>query len=279
MKGFTNWLIQEKGLAQATAENNTKLATKVSDWFTGKDMQLKTAVYADLLPFIEHCRDNRGLGPAEINRYLVATAWYLAYLHRNSRSYANPAAGLRIAGVPVRKPFGVFSRTELDGFYDNFPVTGQGSFRCKILLGLTVFQALRKKELEKLQAGHPDFNKGTIYVPGSRTSESRTLKLEPGQIMPLYSYTETFEHKTDFLFTANMIHYFYRRLKKYFPGIKNTFDLRNSVITGWTKNHNLRQVQYMAGHRLLTSTEKYRQDTLEGLQRAVENYHPLDNKK
>lgn len=279
MKGFTNWLIQDKGLAQATAENNTKLATKVRDWFLSRNSKLKTAAYADLLPFIERCRDNRGLGPAEINRYLVATAWYLAYLHRNSKSYANPAAGLRIAGVPVRKPFGVFSRTELDSFYDNFPVTGQGSERCKIILGLTVFQAVRKKELEKLQVCHPDFNKGTIYIPGSRTSESRVLKLEPGQIIPLHSYTETFEEKTDFLFTVNMIRYFYRRLKKYFPGIKKTCDLRNSVITGWTKNHNLRQVQYMAGHRLLTSTEKYRQDTLEGLQRAVENYHPLDNKK
>jgi integrase/recombinase XerD len=31
----------------------------------------------------------------------------------------------------------------------------------------------------------------------------------------------------------------------------------------------------MAGHRYVSSTEKYRTDTLEDLQKEVEKYHPL----
>mgnify|MGYP005854110209 CR=1 FL=1 len=52
--------------------------------------------------------------------------------------------------------------------------------------------------------------------------------------------------------------------------------IRSSVITHWLKNHNLRQVQYMAGHKYVSSTERYQQNNLEALQKNIEGYHPLN---
>lgn len=38
-----------------------------------------------------------------------------------------------------------------------------------------------------------------------------------------------------------------------------------SVITNWLQYYNLREVQYMAGHKYVSSTERYRTDNLEDL--------------
>ena len=57
--------------------------------------------------------------------------------------------------------------------------------------------------------------------------------------------------------------------------IRNAKQIRSSVITHWLKNHNLRQVQYMAGHKYVSSTERYQMNNLDKLQGQLEKYHPL----
>ena len=51
--------------------------------------------------------------------------------------------------------------------------------------------------------------------------------------------------------------------------------IRARTITGWLKHYNLREVQYMAGHKYVSSTERYRMDILEDLQKELEKNHPL----
>jgi integrase/recombinase XerD len=46
------------------------------------------------------------------------------------------------------------------------------------------------------------------------------------------------------------------------------------VITAWIKQHGLRKAQYMAGHRYVSSTERYNEDKLEELKKEV-NMHYL----
>lgn len=56
----------------------------------------------------------------------------------------------------------------------------------------------------------------------------------------------------------------------------NARTIRQSVITNMLKEgKDLRVVQVFAGHKKISSTEKYRQSGLEELQRAIEKYHPL----
>ena len=43
----------------------------------------------------------------------------------------------------------------------------------------------------------------------------------------------------------------------------------------WIKHNNIREVQYLAGHKHISSTEKYRQQEVETLQKSLEKYHPM----
>ena len=51
--------------------------------------------------------------------------------------------------------------------------------------------------------------------------------------------------------------------------------IRASVITKWLKKYNLREVQYLAGHSYISSTEHYLQNDMEGLLEEIQKYHPL----
>jgi hypothetical protein len=59
------------------------------------------------------------------------------------------------------------------------------------------------------------------------------------------------------------------------PVITNALHIRGSVILNWLKIHPKRQVQYMAGHKYLSSTEKYASQEVEDLQDALAKHHPF----
>lgn len=57
---------------------------------------------------------------------------------------------------------------------------------------------------------------------------------------------------------------------------QNAIQIRNSVIVNWLKQNNLRKTQYFAGHRYISSTERYQQDNLESLHEMINNFHPIN---
>jgi len=57
--------------------------------------------------------------------------------------------------------------------------------------------------------------------------------------------------------------------------IKDTRQIKVSVIMNWLKTNNIRQVQYMAGHKSIRSTESYRREDLTDLTKQLELFHPL----
>ncbi len=65
------------------------------------------------------------------------------------------------------------------------------------------------------------------------------------------------------------------RARKINASVLNAKQIRASVITKWLKNYNIREVQYLAGHRYISSTESYLQNDVEGLNEEVQQYHPL----
>ena len=67
----------------------------------------------------------------------------------------------------------------------------------------------------------------------------------------------------------------FKAIQKENPEIMHAKQIRSSVITYWLKNHNLRQVQYFAGHKYVSSTERYQLNNLDNLQNKLEKYHPL----
>ena len=73
----------------------------------------------------------------------------------------------------------------------------------------------------------------------------------------------------------NAIQKLLEKLKKKHKEIENLKQIRASVITGWLKVYNLREVQYFAGHRYVSSTESYLINDMEGLQDDINKYHPM----
>ena len=55
----------------------------------------------------------------------------------------------------------------------------------------------------------------------------------------------------------------------------NAKQIRRSVITEWLRKNNLRQVQYMAGHKYVSSTERYQLNHIDDLKNEVQQHHPM----
>ena len=159
------------------------------------------------------------------------------------------------------------------------------------MTGLLIYQGLKSEELIKLEHNDVKLREGEIEIPGGKRSNARTLTLEACQIMDVHQYiTEgrkelmRTNQESDKLFIGkahekNLSYTLYRlthhQLKKIEPRLQNLEQIRASVIAKWFKSYNLREVQYMAGHRYISSTEKFLQSETEVLAEGINKYHPL----
>lgn len=160
-------------------------------------------------------------------------------------------------------------------------ILGLDTARNKIILSLLVHQAVTTDELGKLESGK-------IEIPGSKHSNGRTLKLESHQILELQEYILTVRpklltNKTNQLFISvngsdkikNSLYHLMRALNRINPIVKNARQIRQSVIAEWLKYEDVRKVQYKAGHRYVSTTERYQVNNLEDLEEALKTHHPL----
>lgn len=83
---------------------------------------------------------------------------------------------------------------------------------------------------------------------------------------------QTAKHSHD---TQQYMETFKRRARKINPHFINFKQVRTSVITHWLAQHNLRQVQYMAGHKYVSTTESYLVNQVEDLQADIDLFHPI----
>ena len=145
-------------------------------------------------------------------------------------------------------------------------------------------------ELHHMQEEHLQLKKGKIDVPSTQRSNARSLKLQPCQMMELFEYMQEarpYLSKKDkgnnpeklFFGSINQMHSITARVLKVMKEnnqkVKGCTSLRTSIIINWLKTHSLREVQYMAGHRYISSTEKYVQDDIENLHDIVNHFHPI----
>jgi integrase/recombinase XerD len=159
------------------------------------------------------------------------------------------------------------------------------------MLGLLVYQGITTTELYKLEVGHIKLREGEIQIPGTKKSNERILQLESHQILELYDYVLQVRkeiqaqsgQQTEILLISpqgggnisNYLQSLLNILKKQNKQIQNAQQLRASVIVKWLKQYNLREAQYKAGHRFISSTESFLINETEGLQEEVNQYHPL----
>ena len=53
-----------------------------------------------------------------------------------------------------------------------------------------IYQGLDSGEIARLETGHVNLSEGKIYIPSGKKNNSRTLRLQASQILPLKTYLE-----------------------------------------------------------------------------------------
>jgi len=306
LDGFKNYL-QELGSDKNTIRQKSNYAGYYLKWLEGEHLQVEDARYSDLLSFIDYCR-LEGNTTGHINMKLRSTRDYYEYLKKLGTVTVNPAANLHLKGTSHRVVSGIIDFKALESIYQAYPVKTLRQKRNKIILGLLIYQGLNTEDLRRLVRENVKLKEGKIHVPGDRRRNNRNLELKPFQILELHEYLTVVrpliikgienpkpsrkpdkinnERINNQLFISingsenikNSLLHLFREIKKINPAIINAIKIRQSVITYWLKTMNLRQVQYMAGHKYVSSTERYQRSNLENLQNKLEKYHPLSRR-
>jgi len=66
------------------------------------------------------------------------------------------------------------------------------------------------------------------------------------------------------------------QLREQFPQVKNLHHIRGSVITHWQKQEGVMEAMVKAGHRYVSSTQRYQTNKYEELQDQLKTMHPLE---
>lgn len=271
LDGYQAYL-QAKPIVKKNAVKYRNRAIHFITWTIQKEYQ--QIRYPQMMDYVRFCQLT--MKAANINRYLCSIRHFFDYLNHTNNPYLNPvqdfnpAKGIQIKGVfkTIRPDY--FKEEELDELYQKY----QG--KDKVLLGLFVYQGLTVGEVERLEKVHFDLANGKVYVPASGRSNSRTLKLAANQVYDLMKHI--MELKRPSLLGSPLQNHAQRlckALRLINPKVKNSSHLRGSRISYWMRNYNLREVQYLAGHKTIAGTELYRLVNLEDLQRQVSKFHPL----
>lgn len=295
LSSFENYLRAE-GQRLNTVRGNSNSARVFLDWTITQGVSHLEITYTDLLAYIDHHKE-RGNIKSTINGKLQGIKHFYNYLQQPACHGGkglvefNPAEELRIKNVITRQPHDLIEWEDLEQLYQNYPTGSITGKRNKTILGMMIYQGLNSGEASVIELKDVKLEQAKVYIPSVGRSNSRTLKLESLQILQLQKYITVVrpvllaitDKKSEKLFTSsgdgkrldNSLTVLIRNAKKVNPSIKNAKQIRASVITHWLKIHNIRQVQYMSGHRYISSTERYRTDLLETLQEQIDELHPL----
>jgi integrase/recombinase XerD len=219
----------------------------------------------------------------------------------------NPAAGIYLRGKRQSILNDVVPYDELLDLYGSYPILDDRTRRNKVIMGLLIYQGLRSGELNRLECSHVRIREGKIHVPGHGKSNSRVLDLQAAQLLELQEYLQVvrprmlenlhayrpgrkpqtidpviherlfFSEGGSHCIKSSLFNLF-RAVRRTHPNIRSPKVIRSTVIAEWLKSRDVRLVQYMAGHRWVSSTERYNVYNLQELKEALDKYHPLTDR-
>lgn len=253
----------------------------------------KSYTYAEIVNYIGTVR-KRYSNSQTIGRILSSIKAYYNYLCFIGSRKDNPSKSIRLRDKPSRdiQLQDLFTNEELEALltakkerYTNL------DYRNKVLISLFIYQALKPTEIELLQCDEINLEEATIYIKPSSKNNSRRLPLKANQILLFKKYLEEIrvklvsENKTESfiigqrkepMMAEDITKHIKRNYNIYKPRNVNAMTIRQSVITNLLKqHHDLRIVQSFAGHKYPSTTERYKQSSVEALQSALQIYHPI----
>jgi len=292
------YYLQKLGNGESTIRQKANYAAYFLNWLESEHLPTTETTYNDMLNFIDYCHLEE-LSKRHINTILRAIRNYYEHMKEQGLTVINPALNLHLKGIRKKLPGNLIGYAELIALHANYPDKTLRDKRNKAMLGLFVYQGITTEELHRLEPENLNLQQGKIRIVGNRKRKGRTLELNPCQILELYEYLRHVRPKVNTgnspqLFISmegneqlkNTLHHMFRDIQKEHLNIRNpkqtcltARQVRASVITYWLKNHNLRQVQYMSGHKYVSSTERYQLNNLDTLKSKLEKHHPLQGTK
>lgn len=292
MEKFIDYLTK-KDYSKSTIEIYENGVKAFLTWIEKHSYPVEQIRYADLMNYIKHSQ-RHGSSKSRIQNELLSIRHYFAYLIKTKKVKSNPAQGVYIRGIVRRLPHDLVSYPELIKLYESFAVKDIRSQRDKVILGLLIFQGLTIEELETLKADHLSLREGKVIIAATQRTNERHLKLDASQVYELQEYVNKTRNRilygpkvnepetiTQLIIgmeggttLSGEVGQLMKRLKH--EKVKQASQIRASVIAEWTRLHDVRIVQYMSGHKYVSSTERYQVTHLEDLQEQIRKFHPLD---
>jgi integrase/recombinase XerD len=291
MNDFQTYL-QARKLKDSTIQGHLNNVKRFITWLTEQNYPDAAPVkYADLLVYIQQ-EKQKELDPATINIRLNSISWYYEYQKSLGEITKNPARIIRVKGISQKVIQHPLAFTELGTLYQQYEQLHRATHiqaktdiryqRNLVLLGLLIWQGVHSGELQQMVTTDINLKEGRIYIPYGSRSNERELPLSFMKIWPLNQYLQEIRlqlaPKGDELFPGsvrNIITQLIQELQGINPVIRNAWHIQGSVILHWLTVHNKRQVQYMAGHRYISSTEKYAAQEMGNLTDQLAKHHPF----
>jgi len=275
------YYLKDNHLAEKTIRENVKDMERFVKWAEENNLIDAARInYNELLQYVQHMK-NKSLSVQTINIRVNSIRKYFDHLKEEGEIERNPARHLHIKGKIQRVTENPFTYTELETLYNQYEQYSkdkQHHTRSLAMLGLMIWQGVHSGELVKMEAQHVKLSSGIVYIPSTRRSNSRELKLDSRQIIVLNNYLNTLAQSQQKLFEGSLRNWMTRlteELKGINATIKNAQHIRASVILHWIKMYGKRQVQYMAGHRWIGSTQNYEVQEMDSLTDLLTKHHPF----
>lgn len=290
--------LEQNNYSKTTIEHYLKRIEEFTAWSKKYGVKASEIDYKTCLKYIKYLQRKR-IQVQTINNNIVTLRNYFNYLIETNKRAENPIEEVSVKGTVKRVLHNLLDADELEDLYYSFETDTFKKYsnykskltakRNKIITGLIVYQGLNTTNLKSLLLEHLELYKGKIYVPSTRRNNSRTMELKSWQVLDLLEYINEIRpeiakynqiHNEQLLIPQNHFNDLIQRgiikqLKKINSKAGNVNHLRASVIVNWLKQFNIRKVQYLAGHKYISSTESYKQNNLESLHEAVNEFHPL----
>ncbi len=284
------YYLKDSGLKESTTREHVKNLSRFMHWAKENDLTgIEHLTYPELLNYIQYLKTKK-LSTHTLNIRLNSICKYFEHLKEEGRAESNPARKLYIKGAVKKIVHNPLSYTELEKLYYDYekyteekPIREAKQHLSKqksiVVLGLMIWQAVHSGELKKIEKQHINLKQGMIYLPSTARSNSREIKLETAQILPLHKYLHRLGENQTYLIennSHNLIARITEELKGLNQSVTSARHIRASVILHWLKMYNKREVQYMAGHKWISSTENYEVQELEGLTDLLQKHHPFN---
>ena len=309
MNSFKQYL-QSQDKSKSTVAAYQRYILEFITWLDMDNTEAENVTTKEVMSYLSHLQKKGLENKTRAIRLGVINHFY-DYQIQLEHTTEHPSKHIKIRGANTTKLTPILSKVELEEIYtkysiptDEDPRANRNWFRTyklskqrnKVILSLLVNQGLTA-EVNKIEVKDLKLRDGEIYIHGSRKSNERTLKLKSNQIMDLMEYlyktrVELIKYqeneKVDLLFlptpvvskksAGNSLNIWKRlaqEIKEEHPKFIRLRQIRTSVITHWLKQYNLREVQYMAGHRYVSTTERYFLNQTDDLLKDIDQFHPL----